>query len=108
MLRSLLNIWARIFKMSKLPTIFARWFVWAVFKVVLILALAHWTKEKTLFQKMTYFSTFFTLYLGAFGFDVPFLATVKAFVILGTIYKGQIISECLFDFLNFPKNQRKI
>ena len=24
------------------------------------------------------------------------------------ITKGQIISECLFDFLNFPKNQRKI
>ena len=23
-------------------------------------------------------------------------------------FKGQIISECLFDFLNFPKNQRKI
>ena len=22
--------------------------------------------------------------------------------------KGQLISECLFDFLNFPKNQRKI
>ena len=22
--------------------------------------------------------------------------------------KGQIISECLFDVLNFPKNQRKI
>ena len=22
--------------------------------------------------------------------------------------KGQIISECLFDFLNFPKNHRKI
>ena len=21
---------------------------------------------------------------------------------------GQLISECLFDFLNFPKNQRKI
>ena len=23
-------------------------------------------------------------------------------------FKGQLISECLFDFLNFPKNQRKI
>ena len=22
--------------------------------------------------------------------------------------KGQLISECLFDFLNFPKNHRKI
>ena len=22
--------------------------------------------------------------------------------------EGQLISECLFDFLNFPKNQRKI
>ena len=22
--------------------------------------------------------------------------------------KGQLISECLFDFLNFPKNQREI
>ena len=24
------------------------------------------------------------------------------------IPKGQLISECLFDFLNFPKNHRKI
>ena len=23
-------------------------------------------------------------------------------------FKGQLISECLFDILNFPKNQRKI
>ena len=23
-------------------------------------------------------------------------------------FKGQLISECLFDDLNFPKNQRKI
>ena len=23
-------------------------------------------------------------------------------------FRGQIISECLFDFLNFPKNHRKI
>ena len=23
-------------------------------------------------------------------------------------FKGQLISECLFDFLNFPKKQRKI
>ena len=22
--------------------------------------------------------------------------------------KGQLMSECLFDFLNFPKNQQKI
>ena len=75
---------------------------------MLVIWLATWTKEKTLFQKMTYFSTFCTFYLGAFWFDVPFLATVKAFIILGAIYKGQLISECLFDMLNFPKNQRKI
>jgi hypothetical protein len=25
-----------------------------------------------------------------------------------TAAKGQLISECLFDVLNFPKNQRKI
>ena len=24
------------------------------------------------------------------------------------IFKGQLISECLFDILNFPKNHRKI
>ena len=28
--------------------------------------------------------------------------------ILRSRYKGQLISECLFDVLNFPKNQRKI
>ena len=35
----------------------------------------------------------------------------KLGIILGNnvlILKGQLISECLFDFLNFPKNQRKI
>ena len=26
----------------------------------------------------------------------------------GPIAKGQLISECLFDILNFPKNQQKI
>ena len=24
------------------------------------------------------------------------------------LFKGQLISECLFDFLNFPKNHQKI
>ena len=28
--------------------------------------------------------------------------------LLGECPKGQIISECIFDFLNFPKNHRKI
>ena len=25
-----------------------------------------------------------------------------------SVSKGQLISECIFDFLNFPKHQRKI
>ena len=28
--------------------------------------------------------------------------------VLDTVPKGQLISECLFDFLNFPKKHRKI
>ena len=38
----------------------------------------------------------------------PFFLAVsdKGVIFLG--YKGQSISECLFDTLNFPKNQRKI
>ena len=35
----------------------------------------------------------------------PFFVQSKVFRIVPT---GQLSSECLFDFLNFPKNHRKI
>ena len=32
---------------------------------------------------------------------------VRALILSFLISKGQLISECLFDILNFPKNQQK-
>ena len=37
-----------------------------------------------------------------------FEGTTKVNLTKSSTTKGQIISECLFDFLNFPKNHRKI
>ena len=34
------------------------------------------------------------------------LVSMENLVLFGA--KGQLISECLFDFLNFPKNHQKI
>ena len=42
------------------------------------------------------------------GEDASNVIDVELFKVCLFFTKGQIISECLFDVLNFPKNQRKI
>ena len=41
-------------------------------------------------------------------FSFPFRLDMQPYMEHNLIPKGQLISECLFDVLNFPKNQRKI
>ena len=42
------------------------------------------------------------------GEDASNVIDVELFKVCLFFTKGQLISECLFDVLNFPKNQRKI
>ena len=41
-------------------------------------------------------------------FSFPFRLDMQPYMEHNLIPKGQLISECIFDVLNFPKKQRKI
>ena len=46
--------------------------------------------------------------LQACGFSLSLFLSVSKHLFADESHKGQLISKCLFDILNFPKKQHKI